>query len=56
MNPGEAQTGPAVRSDEKVMQKHLELLNDPLRKEIYSLLSKSIRKTAADKTPPSGIR
>ncbi|RNC66991.1 Rossmann-like and DUF2520 domain-containing protein [Proteiniphilum sp. X52] len=42
MEPKAAQTGPAVRSDEKVMQKHLELLNDPLKREIYSLVSRSI--------------
>lgn len=45
MDPKDAQTGPAVRFDEKVMQKHLELLNDPLKREIYSFLSKSIHKT-----------
>ncbi|WP_298650805.1 Rossmann-like and DUF2520 domain-containing protein [uncultured Proteiniphilum sp.] len=42
MDPRTAQTGPAVRFDEKVMRKHLELLSDPLKREIYSLLSKSI--------------
>jgi predicted short-subunit dehydrogenase-like oxidoreductase (DUF2520 family) len=47
MDPHKAQTGPAVRCDGKVMRNHLELLNDPLKKEIYSLLSKSIHKTAA---------
>jgi predicted short-subunit dehydrogenase-like oxidoreductase (DUF2520 family) len=52
MNPKEAQTGPAVRSDEKVMRKQLELLSDPLKREIYTLLSKSIHKTATDKMPP----
>lgn len=42
MDPHAAQTGPAVRFDEVVMQKHLALLNDPMKKEIYALLSKSI--------------
>ncbi|WP_294081152.1 Rossmann-like and DUF2520 domain-containing protein [Proteiniphilum sp. UBA5384] len=42
MSPQDAQTGPAVRFDEKVIQSHLELLKDPMRKEIYALLSKSI--------------
>lgn len=46
MDPHTAQTGPAVRFDEKVIQKHLELLHDPLKKEIYSLLSKSIYKVS----------
>ncbi len=42
MQPVAAQTGPAIRFDEKVMKKHLELITDPMVKEIYSLLSKSI--------------
>lgn len=42
MDPRRAQTGPAVRVDEKVIQRHLELLSDPLKRQIYSLLSKSI--------------
>ncbi len=45
MDPYEAQTGPAIRYDEKVMQKHMELLNDSMKKDIYSLLSRSIHKT-----------
>lgn len=48
MDPHAAQTGPAVRFDEKVIQKHLELLNDPMKKEIYALLSKSIHGTSRD--------
>lgn len=41
--PGEVQTGPAIRKDEKILQKHLNLLskNPPLQ-EIYRLLSQSI--------------
>lgn len=42
IHPKTAQTGPAVRFDEKVIQNHLELLNNSMKKEIYSLLSKSI--------------
>ena len=42
MDPHTAQTGPAIRFDEQVIQKHLGLLTDPLKKEIYFLLSKSI--------------
>ena len=43
--PAEAQTGPAVRWDEKVMSSHIDMLSDPLHKDIYRLLSESIRKT-----------
>lgn len=44
MDPKDTQTGPAVRFDEKVIQKHQELLSDPMKKKIYSLLSESIHK------------
>jgi len=41
--PREAQTGPAVRNDKTVMNRHLELLKgDEKLQEIYSLLSESI--------------
>lgn len=38
LSPAEAQTGPAVRYDKNVMQKHIDLLDDPDEKEIYRLL------------------
>ncbi len=41
----EAQTGPARRRDAKTLQEHLLLLDDPLRKQLYQLLSESITKT-----------
>ncbi|MDE7375452.1 MAG: DUF2520 domain-containing protein [Muribaculaceae bacterium] len=41
MPPAEAQTGPAVRRDEVVMQKHMSMLS-PENAEIYKLLSQSI--------------
>jgi len=45
LSPREAQTGPAVRYDEKIINKHLELLsNEPEMQEIYQLISKSIHK------------
>jgi len=45
MPPREAQTGPAVRYDRNVMDKHLQLLEDePDMAEIYKLMSKSIHK------------
>lgn len=42
MRPAEAQTGPAMRRDEKVMQRHIDLLEDDSQKRIYRLLSDSI--------------
>lgn len=41
MPPAQAQTGPAARRDEAIMQKHLSMLA-PEYAEIYKLLSKSI--------------
>lgn len=40
--PSDAQTGPAVRGDYEVMQKHLEWLKDDRTKDIYRMLSESI--------------
>lgn len=43
LSPQEAQTGPAVRWDENVIQKHLALLADhPLYADIYKMMSQSI--------------
>jgi predicted short-subunit dehydrogenase-like oxidoreductase (DUF2520 family) len=43
MHPLDAQTGPAVRSDDNVMGKHLAILNDkPHRQELYRMLSEDI--------------
>ena len=45
MSPQDAQTGPAVRGDRKVINEHLELLKDyPEYAEIYRLISKDINK------------
>jgi predicted short-subunit dehydrogenase-like oxidoreductase (DUF2520 family) len=41
--PRDAQTGPARRGDENVMNHHMELLNDEQRN-IYQLLSEAIKK------------
>jgi predicted short-subunit dehydrogenase-like oxidoreductase (DUF2520 family) len=41
--PCDAQTGPARRGDENVMNHHLSLLNEE-QKKVYSLLSEEIRK------------
>ena len=48
LSPFEAQTGPAKRVDTIVMEKHLELLEDPKLKEIYTKISQSIKETYSD--------
>lgn len=46
LSPAEAQTGPAIRYDENVINKHLALLaDDPLLQELYEKISKSIHNT-----------
>lgn len=42
LSPLDAQTGPAVRFDENVMNKHLALIEDEKIKEIYRLISEGI--------------
>lgn len=44
ISPKDAQTGPMVRNDVKVMQRQLELIDDPIAKEVYQLMAKSIYK------------
>lgn len=47
LEPQMAQTGPAVRYDEAILHKHLQLLADePHLQEIYRLVSESIHRTA----------
>ncbi len=46
MSPALAQTGPAVRYDENVINKHIEMLDNADMKDIYRLLSQSIHKEA----------
>lgn len=47
INPENAQTGPAVRNDKLIIEKHLKLLNKyKTHKEVYQLLSKSIKQFA----------
>lgn len=44
LEPKEAQTGPAVRRDATVMNKHLELLaEEPQLRELYEIISKNIQ-------------
>ena len=43
----EAQTGPAIRYDENIIEKHIELLSDPNMKELYRLISRTIHKESS---------
>lgn len=43
ITPRQAQTGPAVRGDQNVMQKHIDMLPDDL-KELYKVVSENIMK------------
>lgn len=45
LSPYEAQTGPARRQDEGTINQHLELLKDPLQRQLYSTISNSIKQT-----------
>ncbi len=42
--PAQAQTGPAIRRDEKTIQSHLAFLTDDNQNKIYKLLTESIQK------------
>ncbi|WP_297908928.1 DUF2520 domain-containing protein [uncultured Parabacteroides sp.] len=46
MPPAQAQTGPAIRYDENVINKHMAMLEDPDMRDIYELISRSIHKEA----------
>lgn len=43
LSPKEAQTGPAVRNDNKTIEKHIDFLTDENQKDIYKILTKSIQ-------------
>ncbi|GHU94160.1 hypothetical protein FACS1894156_2030 [Bacteroidia bacterium] len=46
-HPKNVQTGPAYRGDKKIMQKHINLLNEnELQQKIYALISESIQRSA----------
>ncbi len=45
LSPYQAQTGPALRNDKKTIKNHLELIEKSSHKEIYELMTKSIKKT-----------
>ena len=44
-SPYMAQTGPAKRNDQKTIKRHLKLLDNPHHKELYTLLTSSIKNT-----------
>ncbi len=44
-DPLSVQTGPARRNDQEIIQKHIDALENPIQKEIYRLISKSIHQT-----------
>lgn len=46
LTPKEAQTGPAIRFDENVMNEHLSLIDDEDIRQIYKTVSKNIHKTS----------
>lgn len=46
MPPQQAQTGPAIRYDLNVIQKHIDMLSSDRLKELYEMISKSIHKEA----------
>lgn len=43
LSPKEAQTGPAVRNDNKTIEKHIDFLTNENQKDIYKILTKSIQ-------------
>ncbi|MDR2138623.1 MAG: DUF2520 domain-containing protein [Tannerella sp.] len=42
LSPSDAQTGPALRGDRKILEHHLALLSDPAMREMYQLISNHI--------------
>ncbi|MEC4114701.1 Rossmann-like and DUF2520 domain-containing protein [Myroides pelagicus] len=42
LSPKDAQTGPAIRGDVKTIERHLEMLKDSNKKEIYQIITNSI--------------
>lgn len=48
LTPLEAQTGPAIRYDENIINKHLSLIGDSNIKEIYKIISDNIHRTSKD--------
>lgn len=44
-DPFAIQTGPARRNDQEIIREHIDALENPIQKEIYRLISKSIQQT-----------
>ena len=49
ISPYMAQTGPAKRNDKKTIKRHLKALDNSMHKDIYELLTKSIKQTHGKK-------
>lgn len=49
LSPLEAQTGPAIRHDENVMNKHIQLLDSDTEKQLYKIVSESIHNSHKQK-------
>lgn len=49
LSPKEAQTGPAIRYDENVINHHIDMIEEDLTKNIYRLMSQSIHQLAKKK-------
>lgn len=45
ISPYDAQTGPARRNDQIILQKHLDILTDSRKQQLYKVISESIQKT-----------
>lgn len=49
LRPTDAQTGPAIRYDENIINKHLSLITDSRLKDIYKIVSENIHETSTKK-------
>jgi len=49
LSPIDSQTGPAKRSDEKTIERHLKQLTNKTHQEVYQILTKSIKETYGEK-------
>ena len=49
LSPQDAQTGPAIRGDEKTIKKHLKLIKSSYLKSIYKLFTSAIKNNKDDK-------
>lgn len=56
LTPRDAQTGPAKRADQHVMEQHLSMLSSSTQQEIYRLLSEDIHKRHTQPNPLDELR